>query len=91
MSLDGFRLRLQSRTNPESEKIYTVTAAGHAITAFLWFLQNLISAGADWTACQYVQCMQEVCRLLRRCACDCVIVSVIVCVRAAIRTMVANA
>ena len=67
LSLEGFKLRLQSRTNPESEKIYAVTAAGHAITTFLWFLQNPISAGADWTACKYVQCMQEVCRLLRRC------------------------
>ena len=86
-SLEWFKCKLEKQKRDDTDTLYAVTEAGFHVIIVIWFGQNPISAAADWTCDQYVSCMREVCRLLRRCACDCMIVSVIVCVRAAIRTM----
>ena len=86
-SLEWFKCKLQQLKHGDTEKLFAVTEAGFRVTIFIWFGQNPISAAADWTCDQYVRCMREVCRLLRRCACDYVIVSVIVWAHAVIRTM----
>ena len=81
-SLEWFQCKLEHLKHGDTDKLFAVTEAGFPVTIVIWFGQNPISAAADWICEQYVSCMMEVCRLLRRCACDYVIVSVIVCVRA---------
>ena len=86
-TLEWFRLKLTKLARSDTDTLYDVMEAGFPTVIFIWFGQNSISACADWTCKQYVSCMKEVCRLLRRCAYDCVSVLLNVRVRAAIRNM----
>jgi hypothetical protein len=76
-TLEWFRLKLTKLARADTNTLYDVTEAGFPAVIFIWFGQNPISACADWTYKQYVSCMKDVCRLLRRCAYDCVSVRMI--------------